>query len=609
MTWENDLSTYGVLAAEIAGEATMTIVSGGQASPVLSVFGAVLAEGIPGIMGGLGLGNSGNTSTTPDYTPYFTAIETQLNDVESTLFQGLSNIQQSVNWIMEGVTDIKYEIVNSELEGLLSNYSSGVNTVSSNFQQYANATAALRAGIDISTTTQAMFNLLSNATDVDIAMRDIYDAVYGEGELQGVLDFQVAICQQAVTTWASNPENLALANSGKNDTTFGYQPAHDNSLLITAPFTTVIPAAITTLVAPTFQAILTAMGQGLIFLGAAWQNTINDDLLELHINNLQNVMLAMNEFWTTLTDPNAVNSFAVTLMNSCKVTVGDLGNMTNVGDSVTPALQPFPSDYAWWATPGQPGSGDDWYGIYSGVANIPAVVTELGGPVDAWFLGVGFGEGDQPISGVVCQETSVTVPTPASAIPSAIPAILQTLMNAQGSINPGFFVATAGTVQQLTCSWAGQPPKTVNWSIEPNDGTAGTIAVGAGNDATYTAPETLATPMLATIQAEIDGSILATAWVLLLEQQPTVQVTPQFVGSLAASNQITFATSAQTASFMGALYSPEGAGPLHSDPVYGSITGLVYTAPASVTAPAVVIALFNGSAGSGYALIQLMPTT
>jgi hypothetical protein len=566
-------------------------------------------------MGFLGLGNSGNSGSAPDYTPYFDAIESQLSNVESTLFQGLSDIQQSVNLIQAGVTNIEMAISGSELQSLLTAFSENVNTIESNLEQYSNAIAALGAGTNLPVTTEAMYKLLSgNAGAVDIAMRNVFDAVYGGGEQQGILDYQASFCESAVTTWANNPQNLALLDSGRNGdtTTFGLTNAYDNSLLITAPFETVIPGVVTDSVAPTFQAILTAMGKGMMFLGAAWQNTNNDSMLQLHMTNIGLVMQKMVEFWTNLTNPSFVDALIVTLLNSYKVTVGDLGNITDPGVSWTPAIQPFGDDWMWWgipATQGQPLS--DWYGIRSGVANIPVPVAmaNFGSSVEAYFLGEGWEEDSPYVGGIVCGPTSVTVPTPGSTIPTTVPAVLQNLFATQASISPRLFVATPGSVQNLTCALAGAPPASVTWSLEPNDGSAGTLTAGANNTATLTAPANPPPGSLASIQAEINGSIVTTAWVVLLSQQPTVQITPSLAAQVEASDELTFTTSKPGTPFMGALYSPAGDGPFTNDPVYGTIAGLNYTAPANVTEPTTAIVLFDAGAGAGtgFAIVQLTP--
>ena len=603
----SNLSQDGIVAAEIAGEAIMTIASGGSAYPVASLAGAVMAEGAPGIMGSLGLGNSGNSGSAPDYTPYFDAIESQLGNVESTLFQGLSDIQQSVNLIQAGVTNIEMAISGSELQSLLTAFSENVNTIESNLEQYSNAIAALGAGTNLAATAEAMYKLLSgNAGAVDIAMRNVFDAVCGGGEQQGILDYQANFCEAAVTTWAGNSKNLALLDPGRNGdtTTFGLTNAYDNSLLITAPFATVIPGVVTSSVAPTFQAILTAMGKGMMFLGAAWQNTNNDSMLQQHITNVGLVMQKMVEFWTNLTNPSFVDALIVTLLNSYKVTVGDLGNITDPGVSWTPAIQPFGDDWMWWgipATQGQPLS--DWYGISSGVARIPVPVTmsNFGSSVEAYFLGEGWEEGSPYVGGIVCGPTSVTVPTPGSTIPTSAPAVLQNLFATQASISPRLFVATPGSVQTLTCALAG--------ALEPSDGSAGTLTAEANSTATFTAAAKLPPASLASIQAEINGSIVTTAWVVLLSQQPTVQITPSLAAQVEASDELTFTTSKPGTPFMGALYSPAGDGPFTNDSLYGTIVGLNYTAPANVTEPTTAIVLFDAGAGAGtgFAIVQLTP--
>src|SRR5438552_5894903 len=122
-------------------------------------------------------------------------------------------------------------ISGSELQSLLTAFSENVNTIESNLEQYSNAIAALGAGTNLAATAEAMYKLLSgNAGAVDIAMRNVFDAVCGGGEQQGILDYQANFCEAAVTTWAGNSKNLALLDPGRNGdtTTFGLTNAYDN---------------------------------------------------------------------------------------------------------------------------------------------------------------------------------------------------------------------------------------------------------------------------------------------------------------------------------------------------------------------------------------------
>jgi hypothetical protein len=457
-----------------------------------------------------------------------------------------------------------------------------------------------------------MFDLLSNnANAVATALLNIHTLVYGQGELKGILDFQAEVCQSAMASWASTANFQSFA--GHNQNTSGYGPNNgpgcDCSQLVTVPPATLLPQAITGSVIPTFQAILNSMGQGLMFLGAAWQNTLNDNLLTQHISNIRAVVQKMNSFWTGYSNPAALDTFVCTLVNSYKQTCGDLGTLTDVTNpnNTVPGTQPFSNDWVFWFLPPSQDFSDPWYSISSGVVNIGPTVTSLGGSYAAYRLGVGWGEGNgggdvaSRIWGLVCASASVTIPVPGSLFPSAPPADLSAFLNVvQGAVTPSLIVVYPGMAPQgLISNVLGQAPSTATWSIEPSDGSAGSVANQAGNpaNATYSAPATVASPFLGSIVVTLNGAVTLYVPLVLLPLQPTIQVTPTAT-LITPPNPVSF-----KASVPGCDWTLVPAG-------VGSIDGQGnYTPPPAVDTPTsiVVVASTSSPAAVGFACVCVAP--
>ena len=209
-----------------------------------------------------------------------------------------------------------------------------------------------------------------------------------------------------------------------------------------------------------------------------------------------------------------------------------------------------------------------------------------------------------PQIGTIAQDGTYTAPSVTAATTVVVTAKatsggalatgVVTVVPSPLAVSPAFALGLPGQTQEFVAAATGGVTPTLG--ITPNDGSMGTLA-----DGLYTPPATIPKGVnAATITAAAAGSPSATAIVLLVSADLGTAVTPQYA-TLGPGQTQSF--SAGTAGY-GWSVLPAGAGTVTS-------AGL-YTAPATIAAPATAVVVGQVSAGgvtvANYAVVQLVPS-
>lgn len=326
-----------------------------------AVISKVAGETIGGaILGFFGYGGD------VDYTQYFNRIDSRLD----TLTAEADRIEAGLGELRGAVTSIAADIRESALQTALGLYVQNKNTIVQAYASLSNAAAGAlskdrrrRAGA-----VKAMFDLvqITTANEVSRAMLNVHDELYGAGQLKGIIEYQVDVCDSAVTAWASDVRNLEWKRE--------VYPYIDYSTILTE-FADQYARTQVNVVLPNLKAMLATELQGLAFLIAAWSDTAQEPQLATHVAHITAQIAKMRALHATLTDPGRVDRF--------------------ISQTITAFARPMPQEvydrFCW--NSGRPdgnlGGGNLRYWHKSAPPFDKAWVSWGKPKVDAWWPGVG----------------------------------------------------------------------------------------------------------------------------------------------------------------------------------------------------------------------------
>ena len=250
----------------------------------------------------------GIPSGTPDYTSYLNEISTQLSDLTSDLNQNMVAIQSGLAVIRAGIAVIESQLEDSEYQTALQIYTENANAVNEAFKGFVDAAAGL-ANTDTTVQQSSISDLYqslsyNSAQAVATAMANIHSELYGQGAMKGMIAYQGIVCQNAVSSWAGDSNNL-LANSPLEAPSWWV----DNLSIVTTAAPSALPGVIETSVIPALKAALIVELQGLLFLTAAWAQNEEAPQLEIFVTNLQSQITAIGSLYTSLTAPASFDPF------------------------------------------------------------------------------------------------------------------------------------------------------------------------------------------------------------------------------------------------------------------------------------------------------------
>ena len=311
-----------------------------------SAFGSILGPVVDSqLLDVLGLGNSNQLAA------YMAQIQAALQQIENQLAQ----LQQSVNTILAGITQIEEEIADVNVQALLIQFGNNAGTITEFFTTYSDALAALAAPATQQQAIQDLFNLLQldNAMTIASAMTAIQQAFNPTlTEQQGLIRYQNAIVQQAITNagssyqgWSTPPDT---ADSVPITNNAGQIGAYDGYDLFVSSQNAAL-AALDGVVVDTFRAFVTVSMQGLILLNGAWLNSIYEFQITTQVDAINGVLAAMVSFGQQ-TAPVVDNQVAATLQTYGHPVSGPAVNLAwnyyYTGQEVSPC--PFGADWIQW---------------------------------------------------------------------------------------------------------------------------------------------------------------------------------------------------------------------------------------------------------------------
>lgn len=303
------------------------------ASLLSSVVTNVVADLITNaIMSLLGL------DTDESQAAYEAAVTSKLAAIQDELQQVLAGVAA----IEQGITEIKAEIVDSELQNALEVYTTNKNVITQNFETYSNAVQGLAQSATQTEAIKQIYELLKlqNMDIVAQAMLNISDELLGSGELRGILDYQVDVAYAAISSFPATLGNLQFVSSAPlqqppfavPDPYLGIPvvnlmndnlPFYDGFAIVYRSIAMGSAQAITQQIIPTWSAALTIQLQGLMLLTIAWNNTIQASQLTQHVTNIQNQIAKMRAWWGIFADANALNAIVEPLIAEYAPTITD----------------------------------------------------------------------------------------------------------------------------------------------------------------------------------------------------------------------------------------------------------------------------------------------
>ncbi|WP_310596219.1 hypothetical protein [Sphingomonas sp.] len=276
-----------------------------------AVFDTVVGEAIGGpILDFLGLG-----SGTPDYTAYFNAISTQLDNLSSQINQDMSIIQQGIAEVKTALTTLTADLQDAELQAAMQAYVVQKNLVIQNYVTFADAIAGL-ASTDKNVQQQAIktvFDLLTDTQSVDdvsAAMLNIHDQLFGTGEMKGIIAYQADLVNNAITKWATAKQpqpDPRPWNSGVK---------HVRYARVLTDFPQVLNGTLSATVMPNMKAMIAIQLQGLAFLISAWSGTSQEPQLGTHAANIYAQLQKMGQVYATVSDPAALDPYVQNLIDT-----------------------------------------------------------------------------------------------------------------------------------------------------------------------------------------------------------------------------------------------------------------------------------------------------
>lgn len=216
-----------------------------------------------------------------DYTKYLEKIQSQLADLSSELNKGMTVLQQGISEIKSAVTAISVDVKDQKLQTALQMYTPNKNKINQNFMSFANAIAG-SASKDKATSDRSIKSIydllqITNMNAISEALLNIHDQFYGSGQLTGIIEYQVDVCYNAVTKWASLPSNLLVTRPS-----YGFV---DYSKIL-FDSCAVMNGELNNSVLPNLKAVLTVQLQGIALLAHAWSGTEQEPQLKVHSQNV-----------------------------------------------------------------------------------------------------------------------------------------------------------------------------------------------------------------------------------------------------------------------------------------------------------------------------------
>lgn len=283
-------------------------------------------------------------NTDESQAAYEAAVTSKLDAIQDELQQVLAGVAA----IEQGITEIKAEIVDSELQTALEIYTTNKNLITQNFETYSNAVQGLAQSDTKAQAIKQIYSLLrlQNMDALAQAMLNVSDELLGSGELRGILDYQIDVAHAAIASFPATLNNLQFISSASEqqppfavpDPNLGIPvvnlmndnlPFYDGFAIVYRAIAMGSAEAITQQIIPTWSAALTVQLQGLMLLTIAWNNTIQANQLTQHVTNIQNQIAKMRLWWTTFADANALNAVVEPLIAEYAPTITDAARLTS----------------------------------------------------------------------------------------------------------------------------------------------------------------------------------------------------------------------------------------------------------------------------------------
>jgi hypothetical protein len=263
-----------------------------------NIAGPVISDDILDI---LGLGS------TSEIAAYLSRIEQQLDQIQGEIEQ----LQQSVNAILAGITEIKDQIADVEIQAKLQDFAEQSDAVKQHFSLYADAIMGLASGDKdkIQSSANDLFDLLSldNLDRIATAMTNIQE-IYSPSlsEAKSLIDMQTGLVTKAIRDYASNPENYLRLPNGNLQILTGWtegqpQPTPTTSHVSSCSYIVdhghiEADSTLTSVVADVFKAFITVELQGLILLSMGWLSSIHEPQIPAQISGIQRILREMTAF-------------------------------------------------------------------------------------------------------------------------------------------------------------------------------------------------------------------------------------------------------------------------------------------------------------------------
>lgn len=264
----------------------------------------------------LGLGDTDDTDA------YLQQIEAQLGALQAQAVQ----IQDSLDTIDAVLGTIQLSIQDVTLQSVLQAYNGAKNIVLSNYSSYVLAVQDVLSGDAAKTKpgADALFHLqqTNNINQIDTALLDIHDYVYGTGETTGIIDLQHVICQQALQAWGQQFQSTPAIRQKYtveheiwwySDPFSRYFPNFvDNSVFYKDGLNVPMSEALANSIIPLLQSIVGVEMRAIMLLTTAWSGTSQSTRLTQHFQNLQRQFTKLNGLYAMLV--NGADTWAVQML-------------------------------------------------------------------------------------------------------------------------------------------------------------------------------------------------------------------------------------------------------------------------------------------------------